>query len=75
MNAQLVAWFDPPVPEESLLSAHYQRWNAALALATIEALCPEADRRMVLDAFRHAELLGIFCSVKGKPCSAFCVAI
>ena len=60
MNAQLIAWFDPPVPEDSLLSAHYQRWNAALALTTIEALCPEADRRTVLDAFRHAELLGRF---------------
>jgi dihydrofolate synthase/folylpolyglutamate synthase len=63
MNAQLAAWFDPPVPDESLLSAHYQRWNAALALAAIERLRPDADRHAVLDAFRHAELLGRFWQV------------
>jgi dihydrofolate synthase/folylpolyglutamate synthase len=63
MNDQLEAWFEPPAPVDSLLSAHYQRWNAALALAAIRELCPEADTRAVLDAFRHAQLLGRFWQV------------
>jgi dihydrofolate synthase/folylpolyglutamate synthase len=48
------------VAAESLLKATYQKWNAALAYATIRHLCPDVDERRVLEAFCGARLLGRF---------------
>ncbi|MCB0046684.1 MAG: hypothetical protein H6642_09875 [Caldilineaceae bacterium] len=63
LGEDLAAWFDPPTPPDSLLNAHYQRWNAALALAAIRGLLPDIDQRVVLAAFRDAQLLGRFWQV------------
>ncbi|MBX3010687.1 MAG: hypothetical protein KF832_04235 [Caldilineaceae bacterium] len=51
------------VEGESLLSATYQKWNAALAYAIIRHLCPTVDERRVLEAFCQARLLGRFWQV------------
>ncbi len=56
--------FDEPIPPNSLLDAGYQRWNAALALATITELCPQCEQSTVLDAFRRTQLLGRFWRVE-----------
>ncbi|MEZ4609327.1 MAG: hypothetical protein R2838_03555 [Caldilineaceae bacterium] len=47
--------FEFALRRRALLSAEYQRWNAALAYATIRELCPECDEQQrVLDAMRRA---------------------
>lgn len=48
------------VEAESLLNASYQKWNATLAGAVINHLCPEIDERELLLAFTNARLLGRF---------------
>lgn len=51
------------LPEGALISAEYQRWNAALAQAALRRLMPGLDERAVLDAFRRTELIGRFWKV------------
>ena len=52
-----------PAPD-SLLHADYQKRNAALALAVIRALAPDADEGALLRAFASASLLGRFWMVE-----------
>src|SRR4029079_5520885 len=47
-----------PLVSGALLSAAYQKWNAALSLAVIRHLCPQIDERCVLEKFAAARLLG-----------------
>jgi dihydrofolate synthase/folylpolyglutamate synthase len=55
----------PPSPSgQSLIHADYQKWNAALALAVIRYLLPQADARCVVEAFANATLLGRFWKVQ-----------
>jgi len=55
---------DMPLSPGSLLSASYQKWNAALALATLEHLFPDLDTGRVLQAFAEAQLPGRFWQVE-----------
>ena len=47
-----------PLAADALLSAAYQKWNAALSFAVIRHLCPQIDERRVLEKFAGARLLG-----------------
>ncbi|MCX6049049.1 MAG: hypothetical protein NT075_28440, partial [Chloroflexi bacterium] len=47
-----------PLVAEALLSATYQKWNAALSLAVIRHLCPQVDEPSVLEKFAAARLVG-----------------
>jgi len=58
LEHQVERIFVPPLAAESLLSAGYQKWNAALALAVIRHLCPQLDERQVLQKFADARLVG-----------------
>jgi len=49
---------EQPLSPDSLLSATYQKWNAALSLAVIRRLCPQLDERRVIEKFAAARLLG-----------------
>lgn len=44
--------------KESLIQAHYQKWNAALSLAVVRHFYPELDQRQILTQFTQATLLG-----------------
>ncbi|MEZ4726546.1 MAG: hypothetical protein R3E79_05375 [Caldilineaceae bacterium] len=63
---QALAHHNLTVESESLLSAVYQKRNAALAYAIIRHLCPTVDERQVLEAFCRAQLLGRFWHVEGN---------
>ncbi len=52
------------IPEESLLSADYQQWNAALSFAVVRHLCPQAHPDQILRRFIDARLLGRFWKVE-----------
>lgn len=52
-----------PLPDESLLNAHYQRWNAALSLSVIRHFYPTLDPATILARFRDARLPGRFWQV------------
>ena len=58
LDAKLAQQFPAGIPEDSLLSAPYQRWNASLALAAIRQLAPHAEQQALLAAFHDARLLG-----------------
>ncbi len=65
--AALTAALHDHTPEpspESLIHADYQKWNAALALAVVQGLCPTIDLGRVLHAFANARLLGRFWKVE-----------
>lgn len=62
LEAQLAARTLAPAAQ-SLIHADYQKWNAALALATIRQLQPQIDESCVVDAFANATLLGRFWKV------------
>lgn len=47
-----------PLAPDSLLSAAYQKWNAALSLAVIRQLCPQLDEQCIVEKFVTARLLG-----------------
>ena len=64
LDAQLDAAGLLPLPDESLLNAHYQRWNAALSLAVIRFFCPGLEPAAVLARFRDARLPGRFRQVE-----------
>lgn len=49
-----------PLPEESLLNAAYQKWNAALSLAVLKLFHPGLDERAVLERLIAARLPGRF---------------
>lgn len=51
------------IPEESLLSATYQKWNATLAMTSLQQLFPNLDEEAVLQRFLDARLLGRFWKV------------
>jgi dihydrofolate synthase/folylpolyglutamate synthase len=53
-----------PVPDESLISATYQKWNAALSLAVIRLFCPALDEAAILERFVAARLPGRFWKVE-----------
>lgn len=55
---QLKEQVTTPLLAESLLSATYQKWNAALSLAVIRHLCPQVDELCVLEKFAAARLVG-----------------
>ena len=48
------------IEAEALLNASYQKWNATLAQAVINHLCPTIDEQQLLIAFTKARLLGRF---------------
>ncbi len=49
-----------PVPDESLIHATYQKWNAALSLAVLKLFHPGMDEQAVLERFVAARLPGRF---------------
>src|SRR5690606_4811492 len=53
-----------PVPEESLINAAYQKWNAALSLSVLRLFQPGLDERAVLERFIAARLPGRFWRVE-----------
>ena len=55
-----------PIPDDSLLSAAYQKWNAALSCAVIGLFCPQIDRRQLLERFVNARLPGRFWRVEDR---------
>lgn len=57
--AQLTARLDEVEQGRSvLIRAGHQKWNAALSLALIRVLCPQADETPVLAALAQAQLVG-----------------
>ena len=64
LENDLAQRFPSGIPEKSLLSAAYQRWNAALAFAAIRKLAPQVNKEAVLTAFCNAQLLGRFWQVE-----------
>ena len=54
------------IPDESLLNATYQKWNATLALATLQQLFPDLDEARVLQSFLNPRLLGRFWKVEER---------
>lgn len=48
------------IPDESLLNARYQKWNAALSLAVIRHFYPDVDPATILRRFVDARLPGRF---------------
>ncbi len=58
LKAQVEQATATPLATESLLSAAYQKWNAALSLAVIRQLCPQIDEKCVLEKFAAARLMG-----------------
>lgn len=53
-----------PLPEQALLTAAHQEWNAALCLAALAAVCPGVDEPQVLAKLAAAQLLGRFWRVE-----------
>ena len=53
-----------PLPPDSLLNAHFQRWNATLALAVLRQMCPQVDEDVLLRKFLDAQLVGRFWQVE-----------
>lgn len=58
LGAALNATGAPPVPEDALLSATFQKWNAALALAVVRHFYPELAEARLLEALAATRLLG-----------------
>ncbi len=48
----------PTLAEDGLIRASYQKWNAALSLATIRTLCPELDERATIAGLAAGHLPG-----------------
>jgi dihydrofolate synthase/folylpolyglutamate synthase len=63
-RGQLEAPHRAPVAEQALLTAAHQLWNGALALATINHLCPMLDVEVILERLSRAQLLGRFWRVE-----------
>lgn len=64
LEAHLAQMHLTPVPEESLINAAYQKWNAALSLSVLRLFQPGLDERAVLDRFIAARLPGRFWRVE-----------
>src|SRR5690606_9738270 len=52
------------IPDESLLNARYQKWNAALSLAVVRHFYPDVDPAVILRRFVDARLPGRFWRVE-----------
>jgi dihydrofolate synthase/folylpolyglutamate synthase len=63
LEQRLQQW-PQPIPEDSLLNAAYQKWNAALSLAVLQHLFPTLEAEKVLSRFIHAQLIGRFWKVE-----------
>lgn len=63
LEQKIMTLLNGPIPPESLLSAPYQRWNASLAFATIQHLCPDIHEQQVFEKLVQARLVGRFWQV------------
>jgi folylpolyglutamate synthase/dihydropteroate synthase len=66
LEAKVAEVIEGDIPSESLLSASYQRRNAALAFAALQQVCPALDEAAVLRKFVDARLLGRFWQVTDR---------
>ncbi|MEZ4659876.1 MAG: hypothetical protein R2911_20165 [Caldilineaceae bacterium] len=63
---RVVALCNEQIPDESLLSATYQKWNATLAMTALQQTFPNLDEAKVLKSFLNARLLGRFWKVEER---------
>jgi dihydrofolate synthase/folylpolyglutamate synthase len=64
LTAELSGHHPGPIPNESLVEAGYQKWNAALSLAVLRWFHPALDLATVLDRYIATRLPGRFTLVE-----------